>query len=134
MKSNLLLEQLEFREPYLFAESLLENLPLSVKFMDALQEPHPFAQPTLADNEDSILSWILKPDESIIINQVPSSPFYMLVLKGSGMVASGDEPEQEFGPNTLLIFESNEALSMRAIDEEMIVVGFLQTLLIAEPG
>lgn len=127
MKSNLLLEALESHESYQFAESL------SSVFIYAQKEPRPFAQPVLANGGKRTLCWILQPGESTIVHQVPR-PFYMLVLKGYGMLAFGDEPEQEFGPNTLLISASNEALSMRAVDEEMIVVSFLQTVLIAEPG
>jgi quercetin dioxygenase-like cupin family protein len=57
---------------------------------------------------------------------VPHSPFYVVVLKGHGMFAANGEPEQAFGPNSLLIFDPGEAHSVRALDEELVFIGFLQ--------
>lgn len=104
MKSSNLLEQLEFHDA------------------------DPFAEPLLVNSEGRILRWMLKPGQSIMKHRVPSSPFYAIILKGRGMFASNEEPEQEFGPNTLLIFETNEAHTVRALDEELIFVGFLQAV------
>ena len=86
----------------------------------------PFAQPLFVRNDGRILRWMLKPGQRITEHIVPYSPFYVVVLKGRGMFASRDEQEQEFGPNSLLIFEPGETHSVRALDETLIFIGFLQ--------
>jgi hypothetical protein len=44
------------------------------------------------------------------------------------MFASNGEAEQEFGPNSLLIFEANESHTVRALGEALIFVAFLQAV------
>lgn len=102
MQSNQLLEALEFHES------------------------DPFAQPLLVGKEGRILRWMLKPGQSVREHRVPGSPFYVIVLKGRGMFSANGEPEQEFGPHTLLMFEPNEVHAVRALDEALIFVSFLQ--------
>lgn len=109
MKYNHLLEQLEFHDA------------------------DPFAEPLLVNSEGRILRWMLRPGQSIMKHRVPSSPFYVVILKGRGMFASNDEPEQEFGPHTLITFESNEAHTVRALDEDLVFISFLQAISIAQP-
>ncbi len=102
MKSKQLLDQLEFHEST------------------------PFAQPLLVDKQIRILRWMLKPGQSIIEHSVPHSPFCVVVLKGHGSFTANGGEEQTFGPDSLLIFEAGEAHTVRALDEELVFVGFLQ--------
>lgn len=102
MKSNQLLEGLEFHEPI------------------------PFAQPILVDQNSRILRWMLKPNQQIEEHKVPGSPFYVVVLQGHGIFAGGDGQEQEFGPGSLLIFEPDEPHTVQALNEELVFVSFLQ--------
>ncbi len=102
MKSKQLLDQLEFHEAV------------------------PFAQPLLVEKDLRILRWTLKPGQSIIKHSVPHSPFCVVVLKGQGIFTASDGKEQKFGPNSLLVFEPGEAHTVRAVDEELVFVGFLQ--------
>lgn len=102
MKSNHLLEALEFHDT------------------------GAFAQPLLVENHGRILRWMLSPGQSIAEHQVPHSHLYIIVLKGHGMFAANGEPEQAFGPNMLLTFEPNEPHTVRALDEELVFVAFLQ--------
>lgn len=100
------------------AKQLLTDL----EFHDSV----PFAQPLLVDQQGRIIRWMLKPGQQIAAHQVPDSPFYVVVLKGRGMFAGADGQEQEYGPQALLIFEQGEAHTVRALDEELIFVSFLQ--------
>ena len=100
------------------SEQLLENLEF--------HESGPFAQPLLVGQDGRILRWMLKPGQSIMEHKAPHSPLYIVVLKGQGMFSSNGEPEQAFGPGTLLTFEPNEAHTVRALDEELVFVGFMQ--------
>lgn len=100
------------------SKQLLEALA----FHDAV----PFAQPLLVDQHSRILRWMLKPGQQIAEHKVPDSPFYVVVLKGRGIFAGQDGKEQEYGPHSLLIFEQGETHMVRALDEELIFVSFLQ--------
>lgn len=102
MKSKQLLEELEFHEPV------------------------PFAQPLLVDQNSRILRWMLKPGQKIEEHRVPDSPFYVIVLQGRGMFAGNDGQEREYGPHSLLIFEPGELHTVRALDEELVFVSFMQ--------
>jgi len=66
----------------------------------------------------------LKPDQSIREHNAPSSPFFVVVLKGKGIFAGGDGVEHTCEPNTLLVFDAGEQHAIRAV-EELVFVGFL---------
>lgn len=107
----------------------------SKQLLEALEfhESDPFAQPLMVDKNGRILRWMLKPGQRIVAHSVPHSPFYVVVLKGHGMFAVEGEPEQAFGPDSLLTFEPSEVHSVRALDEELVFVGFLQGAAGARP-
>jgi quercetin dioxygenase-like cupin family protein len=86
----------------------------------------PFAQPLFVRKDGRILRWMLQPGQRIAEHSVPHSPFYVVVLKGHGMFAANGAQEQAFGPNSLLIFDPGEAHTVRALDEELVFIGFLQ--------
>lgn len=86
----------------------------------------PFAQPLLVNQDSRILRWMLKPGQEVVEHKVPHSPFYIVILKGRGLFAGGDGVEQEYGAYSLLIFEPDEIHTVRALDEELIFIGFLQ--------
>ena len=83
------------------------------------------AQPLFVDQQGRILRFTLKPGQSIREHNAPHSPFYGVVLKGEGMFAGGDGKEQRLGPNSLLIFAQGENHQIRALDEELVFIGFL---------
>ncbi len=88
------------------------------------QEAH--AEPLYVDKDGRAILFTLKPGQSIKEHNAPNSPFYAVVLKGQGMFAGGDGKEQSLGPNTLLIFDPKENHAIRALDEELVFVGFLR--------
>ncbi len=95
---------------------LLENL----KFGD--KDPH--AEPLHVDTKGRAILFTLKPGQSIREHNVPSSPFFVVVLKGKGVFTGGDGVERTCGPDTLLVFDAAEQHAIRAI-EELVFVGFL---------
>ena len=97
---------------------LLENLEFHDK--------NPYAQPLFVDKGGRILRFTLRPGQDITEHDAPNSPFYVIVLKGYGMFTGGDGKEARFGPNSLLIFDHGESHAIRALDEELVFVGFLQ--------
>ena len=50
------------------------------------------------------------------------------------MFAGADGVEREFGPNDILIFDKGETHAVRALDEELVFVGFLRGVEGTRPG
>ncbi len=96
---------------------LLEN----IEFHD----PNPYAQPLQVEEHSRILRFALKPGQTVREHQAPSSPVYLVVLKGNGLFAGTDGVEQLFGPNTLLTFEPGESHAIRALDDELIFLAIM---------
>jgi quercetin dioxygenase-like cupin family protein len=94
----------------------------------AFRDSAPIAQPLLVDQHTRILRWMLKPGQQIDEHRVPDSPFYVLVLSGRGMFAGKDGREEEFGPDSLLIFAQNETHSVRALGEELVFISFMKSV------
>lgn len=82
------------------------------------------AEPLHVDQNGRVILFTLKPDQTIREHNAPSSPFYVIVLKGQGVFTGGDGVEQTVGPNMLLVFDPGEEHTVRAIDE-FVFVGFL---------
>jgi quercetin dioxygenase-like cupin family protein len=99
---------------------LLENL--------AFRDSAPNAQPILVDQNTRILRWMLKAGQHIEEHKVPDSPFYVIVLQGRGIFTGQDGSGKEFGPGSLLIFETGETHSVTALDEDFVFVSFLKSV------
>lgn len=91
----------------------------------------PYAEPLFVDGSGRILRFTLKPGQSVQEHTAPHSPVYIVVLKGIGIFAGGDSEEQRFGPGTLLIFDTGEPHAIRADDEDLVFVAFLQGVPVA---
>lgn len=98
----------------------------SFDLMEGLQfhQKNPNAEPLHVDAQGRVLRFTLLPGQSIREHLVPSSPFYVVVLKGQGVFTGKDGTEHSFGPNTLLVFDPGERHTVRALDE-LIFVGIL---------
>jgi quercetin dioxygenase-like cupin family protein len=108
----------------------------TAQLLDNLEfhDEHPYAQPLFVAETGRVLRFLLKPGQSIHEHDVPSSPFFVVVLKGKGLFAGDDGQEQQFGAGSLLIFEPGESHSARAQDEELVFVGFLHSVPGTRPG
>ena len=84
----------------------------------------PHADPLHVDKNGRAILFTLKPEQRIRAHNVPSSPFYVVILAGRGLFAGGDGLEQEVGANTLLVFEPGEQHTVRAL-ENLVFLGFL---------
>lgn len=100
------------------AFNLLQNL----EFRDG----DPYAEPLYVDKDTRILRFMLKPGQKIEEHAAPSSPFTAIVVQGHGYFSGPDGDEKRVGPNTLLFFGTGESHAVRAADEELVFVGFLQ--------
>lgn len=95
---------------------LLENLQFGNK--------DPRAEPLHVDRQGRAILFTLKPEQSIREHNAPSSPFFVVVLKGQGVFTGGDGVEHTCGPNTLLVFDAGENHAIRAIGE-LVFIGIL---------
>jgi len=105
--------------------SLLDNL--------TFHEDNPNAEPLLVDADSRIIRFALKPGQKIKEHTAPSSPLYMVVLKGKGLFSGGDGEKLEFGPNSLLVFEQAEPHYIEALQEDLIFLAFLKPIADALP-
>lgn len=96
------------------------NLLESWKFDD--KGPH--ADPLHVDRNGRAILFTLQPEQTIRAHNVPSSPFFVVILTGEGVFTAGDGVEQVAGPNTLLVFEPGEQHAVRALDD-LVFIGFL---------
>jgi quercetin dioxygenase-like cupin family protein len=83
------------------------------------------AQPLFVDKGGRVLRFSLEPGQTLKEHNTNESPFYVIVLKGTGMFAGSDGKEHLLGPNSLLIFNPRENHVIRALDEELVFLGLL---------
>ncbi len=95
---------------------LLENLKFGNQYAHA--------EPLHSDRQGRAILFTLKRGQTIREHNAPSSPFFVVVLKGSGAFSGTDGVEQICGPNTLLVFDPGENHAIRAV-EELVFVGIL---------
>lgn len=99
--------------------------------MNLLQEleftpDHPEAQALYVSRTGRVLRWNLKPGQSIQAHSVPDSPFYVVVLQGTGMFSGADGKEYSISAHNLVIFEPGEKHGIRALAENLVFVGFME--------
>ncbi len=86
----------------------------------------PYAQPLLVNSAARILRWTLQPGQQVREHAAPGSPFYVVILKGRGAFAGPDGREEIVSVGTLLLFGPGESHSVRALDEQLVFIGFLE--------
>jgi quercetin dioxygenase-like cupin family protein len=85
----------------------------------------PNAEPLHRDKESRVYRFMLKPGQQVVEHSAPDSPVHLVVLKGQGLFDGRDGREQQFGPNTLLIFDPGEDHAIHALDEELVFLVIL---------
>lgn len=90
--------------------------------------------PLFVDKAGRVLCFTLRPGQSLKQHSAPSSPLYLVVLKGQGMFAGGDGKEHKLGPHALVVLDRGEAHSIRALDEDLVFVGFMHGQKTARAG
>ena len=97
------------------------NLMEGIKFNDQ----HPIAQPIHIDKNGRLLQFALKPGQELKEHSSPSSPVYLLVLKGQGVFKGKDDSKTTAGPGSIIIYDVDERHSVTAGDEELVFVAIL---------
>lgn len=98
-----------------------------VKLLDNIKynDTHPIAQSIHADKNGRILQFALKPGQELKEHSSPSSPVYIVVLKGEGMFKSGDGSDRIAGPGSMVIYDVDEKHSVKAGEDELVFVAIL---------
>lgn len=102
----------------------MKTMPLLEELEFDNKDAH--AQPLFVDRNGRVIRFTLKPGQSIKAHTSPSSPFYIVVLNGKGIFATPTGGEQTLGPNSLAIFDAQETHIVRALDEELVFIGFMR--------
>lgn len=97
------------------------NLMEGVEFNDA----HGIARPIHADENGRLLQFALLPGQAIKEHSSPSSPVYLVVLKGKGVFTGGDNARAEAEAGSIVMLEPGEKHSIQALDEELVFVAVL---------
>jgi quercetin dioxygenase-like cupin family protein len=99
----------------------------TIQLLEELEfgEAHPIAKAIHVDENGRLLRFTLRPGQTVKEHSAPSSPVYLVVLKGNGLFSGEDEKEHLCGVNSLLIFRPEEKHTIRALDEELVFVAFL---------
>jgi quercetin dioxygenase-like cupin family protein len=100
----------------------MKSIDLSENWEFDSKGPH--ADPLHVDRNGRAILFTLKPEQTIRAHNVPSSPFYVVILAGQGVFAGGDGVERVMGADTLLVFEPGEQHTVRALDD-LVFIGFL---------
>ena len=88
-------------------------------------DDNPYAEPLFVDQEKRVLRFALRPGQSVKEHLAPHSPVHIVVLQGQGIFTDGDDNEHQCGEGALLIFDSAEKHSIRALDEDLVFMAFL---------
>jgi quercetin dioxygenase-like cupin family protein len=99
----------------------------TIQLLEELEfgEERPIAKPIHVDENGRLLRFTLRPGQSVKEHSAPSSPVYIVVLKGNGLFSGEDEKEYLFGANSLLIFKPQEKHTIRALDDELVFIALL---------
>lgn len=85
----------------------------------------PYTQQLLSNQLGKVVRYTLKPGQELDETHAPFMPRYFLVIKGRGMFISEDGDEATCGPDSLIVFDPREENTIRALDEDLVVLGFL---------
>jgi quercetin dioxygenase-like cupin family protein len=83
------------------------------------------AEPLHVDTHGRILRFSLQPGQTIVEHNAPHSPVNIVVLQGHGLFAGGDQQEQKFGPDTMILFDAGENHLIKALDEPLVFLAIL---------
>jgi quercetin dioxygenase-like cupin family protein len=88
-------------------------------------DENPYAEPLLVDHEKRVLRFTLRPGQIVKEHVAPGSPVHIIILQGTGIFTGDDGIEHPQGQGKMLIFDSGEKHSIRALDEELVFLAIL---------
>lgn len=85
----------------------------------------PYAQQLSSDHMGKIVRYTLKKDQELDEGHAPFLPRHFVVLKGEGIFTNEAGDEKRCGPGSVILFNPKEDNTIRAVDGELVVIGFL---------
>lgn len=80
------------------------------------------AEPLHVDKLGRVIVFSLRPGQVVQEHAAPSSPVYVVVLKGRGLFSGSSGVEQELRVNDMVLFNPGEMHAIRAVDEDLVFV------------
>jgi quercetin dioxygenase-like cupin family protein len=75
----------------------------------------------LHSNDDArALRFAFLPGQQLEAHESPHSPVHLVVLQGTGEFTGRDGKPRRLGPGTLVVFDTGESHTVRALDEELV--------------
>lgn len=75
-----------------------------------------------SNEEGRALRFAFLPEQEIAAHEAPHSPIHLSILQGRGMFTGSDGVERECSEGMMVIFDSGEEHSVRALDEKLVYV------------
>ena len=86
----------------------------------------PYAQQLLSDTIGKIVRYTLKPGQEMDETHAPFMPRYFMVMQGEGLFKTADnDAGEKVGAGSLVVFAPREDNTIQALDNDLVVVGFL---------
>ena len=88
-------------------------------------DENPYAEPLHVDHEKRVLRFALHPGQSVKEHIAPNSPVHLVILRGQGIFTDGDGTDHQCAEGALLVFDSAEKHSIRALEEDLVFMAIL---------
>lgn len=85
-------------------------------------ERNAHAESLHSNEEGRALRFALLPEQEIATHEAPSSPVHLVILRGRGLFTGADGVERECSQGMMVVFDSGEKHSVRALDEKLVYV------------
>ncbi len=86
------------------------------------KEKQPHAQSLHSNLEARALRFAFLPGQRIKTHDAPHSPIHIIILQGKGVFSGRDGVERECGPGMMVVFDTGEIHTVRALDEDLVYV------------
>lgn len=94
-------------------------------------ERNAHAESLHSNEEGRALRFAFLPRQEIATHESPSSPIHLIIIKGRGMFTGADGIERECSEGMMVVFDSGEKHSVRALDEKLVYVAVYKE---SQPG
>lgn len=85
-------------------------------------ERNAHAESLHSNEEGRALRFAFLPEQEIATHEAPSSPIHLIIFQGRGLFTGADGVERECSQGMMVVFDSGEKHSIRALDEKLVYV------------
>jgi len=88
----------------------------------AFRESSPHAESLHSNDEGRALRFAFLPEQRLAAHNAPHSPIHLIIIQGRGMFTGADGIERECSEGMMVVFDSGEEHSVRALDEKLVFI------------